>query len=87
MSPQLFTIVSPFLYFLFSHYLASVLVLSFPLECWHSAYCVLPHELPLSTLSFCPPVSPRPEGSLGKTVAPDLDVELQTWALIMTSPV
>lgn len=83
--PVCLSSMSPFLYFLLSDYLASALVLSFPLEYWHSSYCVLPHTLPPSTLSFYPPVSPRPEGSLWKPVALDLNVELQTWALIMAS--
>lgn len=85
MTPQLLTIISPFLCFLSSHCLSSAL---FSLFCQSvGTVPLLMPALPPSALSFCPPVPPQTEGSLGKVMAPDLDGELQTWALMMPSPV
>ena len=54
---QLFSIISPFLYFLCSLIVLSVFCFSFPSECWHSS--LLPPSLCtpsfyLELLSFCP---------------------------------
>lgn len=70
MTPQLFTIISPFLYFLCSLIVLSVFCFSFPPECWHSS--LLPPSL--CTPSFyleLLSVPPSPESSLGKVLAPD----------------
>lgn len=71
-TPQLVTIISPFLYSL--GYLIVLSVFWFPfslLSVGIVPYCLLPYVLPASTLSSFPPVPPNPEGSLGKVLAPD----------------